>query len=141
MIDTPSVDWLALSPTLALLGASGVALLGAVLVPSWMRRTLAAIVAFAGFVVAAVFAGILFDATPQPEALLQESMIRDQLGALAQLILAITGAVVVFVSWAERRRDNHGEYYAASSGSRSACTSWSRSTASAPRRSRRASST
>ncbi len=38
-------------------------------------------------------------------------MIRDQLGALAQLILAITGAVVVFASWGEKRRDN-GEYYA-----------------------------
>ena len=38
-------------------------------------------------------------------------MIRDQLGAFAQLILAITGAVVVFASWGEKRRDN-GEYYA-----------------------------
>ena len=33
MIPTPKVDWLALSPTLALLGASGLALLGSVLVP------------------------------------------------------------------------------------------------------------
>ncbi len=111
MIDTPSVDWLALSPTLALLGASGVALLAAVLLPPWLRKTVAAVAVFAGFVVAAVFAGILFDETPQPETLLSESMIRDQLGALAQLILAITGAVVVFASWGEKRRDN-GEYYA-----------------------------
>jgi NADH-quinone oxidoreductase subunit N len=111
VIDTPSVDWLALSPALALLGASGVALLAAVLVPPWMRKTVAAVAVFAGFVVAAVFAGILFDETPQPEALLSESMIRDQLGAVAQLILAVTGAVVVFASWAEKRRDN-GEYYA-----------------------------
>ncbi|MGH3134519.1 MAG: NADH-quinone oxidoreductase subunit N [Gaiellaceae bacterium] len=112
MIDTPNVDWLALSPTLALLGASGVALLAAVLVPSWMRRTVAAVVAFAGFVVAAVLAGIVFDRTPQAEALLSESMIRDGLGALAQLVLAVTGAVVVFASWAERRRNGSGEYYA-----------------------------
>ena len=111
MIDTPSVDWLALSPSLALLGASGIALLGAVLVPSWLRKTLAAVAVFAGFVVAAVFAGIVFDETPRPEVLLSESMVRDRLAALAQLILAITGAVVVFASWAERRRD-HGEYYA-----------------------------
>ena len=47
MIETPSVDWLALSPTLALLAASGVALLAAVLVPPWMRRTVAAVFAFA----------------------------------------------------------------------------------------------
>ena len=111
MIETPSVDWLALSPALALLGASGIALLGAVLMPSWMRKTVAAVVVFAGFVVAAVFAGIVFDETPQPDVLLAESMVRDQLGAFAQLVLAITGAVVVFVSWAEKRRDN-GEYYA-----------------------------
>ena len=39
-------------------------------------------------------------------------MARDQLAALAQLILAVTGAVVVLASWAERRRDNHAEYYA-----------------------------
>jgi NADH-quinone oxidoreductase subunit N len=111
VIDTPSVDWLALSPTLALLGASGIALLAAVLVPSWMRKAVAAVAAFAGFVVAAAFAGIVFADTPQPESLLSESMIRDQLAAVAQLILAITGAVVVFASWAEKRRDN-GEYYA-----------------------------
>jgi len=77
-----------------------------------MRRTPAAVVAFAGFVVAAVFAAILFDKTPQPEVLLSESMIRDQFASVAQLILAITGAVVVFASWSERRRDHHGEYYA-----------------------------
>jgi NADH-quinone oxidoreductase subunit N len=112
VIDTPSVDWLALSPTLALLAASGVALLAAVLVPAWMRRTVAATFAFAGFVAAAICAFVVFDQSPTPEALLEESMIRDQLAALAQALLAITGAVVVFVSWAERRRDEHGEYYA-----------------------------
>ena len=76
-----------------------------------MRRTVAAVAACAGFVVAAVFAGVLFDRTPDPVQLLSESMVRDELGALAELILAVTGAVVVFVSWSERRRD-HAEYYA-----------------------------
>jgi NADH-quinone oxidoreductase subunit N len=112
VIDTPNVDWLALAPTLALLGASGVALLASVLVPSWMRRTVSAVVAFVGFVVAAVFAGIILDSSSTPTPLLEESMIRDELAGLAQLILAVTGAVVVFVAWSERRRDNHGEYYA-----------------------------
>jgi NADH-quinone oxidoreductase subunit N len=112
VIDTPNVDWLALAPTLALLGASGVALLTAVLVPEWLRKTVSAVVAFAGFVVAAVLAGVVLDTSPTPTALLEESMIRDELAGLAQLILAVTGAVVVFVSWSERRRDTHGEYYA-----------------------------
>ena len=112
MIDTPHVDWFALSPTLALLGAAGVALLAAVIFPAWMRRGVAATVAFAGFVVAAVLAGLVFDGSPTPEALLDESMTRDRLAALTQVILAVTGAVVVLVAWAERRRVGHGEYYA-----------------------------
>ncbi len=111
MIDTPKVDWLSLSPVLALLGASGVALLAAVLVPPWLRKTFSAVAVFAGFVVAAVFAAIVFDQTPRPETLLSESMIRDQLGAVAQLILAITGAAIVFAGWAERRRGHDAEYY------------------------------
>jgi NADH-quinone oxidoreductase subunit N len=110
MIDTPSVDWLALSPTLALLAASGISLLAAVLVPKWMRRGVGAGVAFLGFVVAAVLAGVVFDESPTPEPLLSESMIRDQLAGFAQVLLAVTGAVVVLVSWARQRRDS-GEYY------------------------------
>jgi NADH-quinone oxidoreductase subunit N len=39
-------------------------------------------------------------------------MTRDRLAALTQVILGVTGAVVVLVSWAERRRAGHGEYYA-----------------------------
>jgi NADH-quinone oxidoreductase subunit N len=112
VIQTPSIDWLALSPSLALLGASGLALLVAVLVPSWMRRGVAATVAFVGFVVAAVFAAVVFDHTPAAQALISESMDRDRLAALTQIILAVTGAVAVLVSWGERRRDSHGEYYA-----------------------------
>ena len=111
MIETPKVDWLALAPVLALLGASGIALLAAVLVPAWLRKTVSAVAVFAGFVVAAVFAGIVFDETPRPEVLLAESMVRDQLGALAQLVLAITGAAVVFAAWSERRPRHHAEYY------------------------------
>ena len=111
MIDTPSVDWLALSPTVALLSASGLALLVTVVVPEWMRKAVTAAVALAGFVTAAVLAGVVFDESATSEVLLSGSMARDQLAALAQVILAVTGAVVVLVSWTERRRDNHGEYY------------------------------
>ena len=111
MIDTPTVDWLALSPTIALLGAAGIALLSALL-PAWMRKAVAASAAVVGFVVAAVLAGYVFDETSAPEILLEGTMVQDQLAALAQLILGVTGAVVVFASWGERRRENHAEYYA-----------------------------
>ena len=112
MIPTPTVDWLALSPILALLGASGVALLGSVLVPWWMRRGFTAFVAFAGFVTAGVFAAIVFDETAEGRTLIAESFTRDRLGALAAIIVAGAGALTVLVSWGENRRDHVGEYYA-----------------------------
>jgi len=111
MIDTPSVDWLALAPTLALLGGAAVALLS-VLLPEWMRKAVAATAAFAGFAVAAGYAVVVFDETPVPQSLLDGSMTRDQLASMAQVILGVTGAVVVLVSWGERRRENHAEYFA-----------------------------
>ena len=59
MIDTPTVDWLALSPTIALLVGAGVALLSALL-PAWTRKAVAAAASFAAFVVAAALAGYVF---------------------------------------------------------------------------------
>ncbi len=111
MIQTPTVDWLALAPTIALLVGGGIALLAALL-PDWLRKWTAATAAFAGFVVAAGFAVAVFDRSATPQALLDGSMTRDQLAAMAQVLLAATGAVVVFASWGERRRENHAEYYA-----------------------------
>jgi len=112
MIETPHVDWLALSPTLALLGAAGVALLGAVTVPGHARRAFSAAVTGSGFIVSAVFAAIVFDRSADPTMLLSESMTRDRLGALAAVILALIGLAVVLVSWGDGRRGHVGEYYA-----------------------------
>jgi NADH-quinone oxidoreductase subunit N len=111
VIDTPRVDWLALSPTIALLGAAGVALLAALL-PAWMRKGVAGTAAFVGFVAAAACAGVVFAESPSPEVLLEGTMVRDQLAALAQVILGVTGAAVVLAAWREQRRENHAEYYA-----------------------------
>ena len=111
MIDTPSVDWLALSPTVALLGTAGVALLSALL-PVWMRKPVSAAATIVGFVVAAVFAGYVFEESAAPEVLLEGTMVRDQLAAFAQVVLGVTGATVVLASWSEPRRENHAEYHA-----------------------------
>jgi len=112
VIQTPHVDWLALSPTLALLGAAAIALLGAVTVPRQALRAFSVAVTAVGFVVSAVFAAILFDRSPDTTILLSEGMTRDQLGALAAIILALIGLVVVLVSWGDGRKDHVGEYYA-----------------------------
>jgi NADH-quinone oxidoreductase subunit N len=112
VIDTPSVDWLAISPSLALLGGAAVALLASVIGPRWARKGVAAGAAFAGFVLAAVFGAVVFGESSSPETLLSDSMVRDQLAAFAQVALGVTGAVVVLVAWAERPRAVAGEYFA-----------------------------
>ncbi len=112
MIETPHVDWLALAPTLALLAASGIALLGAVTVPRAALRAFSVVVTGSGFVVSAVLAAILFDRSGDPTILLSGTMTRDQLGAFAAIILALIGLAVVLVSWGDGRRDHVGEYYA-----------------------------
>ena len=112
MIETPHVDWLALSPVLALLAASATALLGSVIVPRPIRRLFAALATVAGFVTAGILAGVVFDRTAEPISLIEESLTRDRWAALAQIILCGAGALAVLVSWGERRRFNAGEYYA-----------------------------
>ncbi len=113
MISKPHVDWLALSPALSLLGAAGVLLLVAVLVPRAGRRPVAAFVCFSGFVSALVFAVVLDDRSPVRTAVVHGGMFRDRWSALAQVIVAGAGAAAVLVSYRERIRDEHvGEYYA-----------------------------
>ncbi len=111
-IATPKVDWLALSPALALLAAAAICLLGAVLVPAAARRIFSVTVAGAGFVVAGVLAAVLFDRSPEQQLLIAESMTRDRLAALTQILVAGFGVLAVLVSWGDRRRDHVGEYYA-----------------------------
>ena len=54
MIDTPNVDWLALSPTLALLAVSALTLLGGVFYPRHAVRSFVVFVSVAGFAASAV---------------------------------------------------------------------------------------
>ena len=112
MIPTPSVDWLALSPVLALLAGSGVALLGAVLSPRWMRRGLGAFASLGGFAAAGILAGVVYGRTPEATTIISESMVRDRWAAFAQILVAAAGILAVLVSWGERRRFHGAEYYA-----------------------------
>ncbi len=111
-IETPSVDWLALSPVLALLAAAGLCLLGAVLVPESSRRIFSTFVAGTGFIAAGILATRLFDVSSEPSLLLSESMTRDRLAALTQVILAGVGLGAVLLAWGDERRHHVGEYYA-----------------------------
>jgi NADH-quinone oxidoreductase subunit N len=108
----PTVDWFALSPSLALLAATGLALLGAVLVPVVARKIFAAIVAALGFVAAGVWAGLLYSETPRASLEVADAISRDRFSALAQIVIAGAGLVAVGISYGQRTRAEHvGEYY------------------------------
>jgi NADH-quinone oxidoreductase subunit N len=109
----PTVDWFALAPSLALLAATSLALLGAVLVPAVARKIFAAVVAAAGFIAAGVWAGLLYSETPDATLEVADAIARDRFGAFAQIIIAGAGLVAVGISFGQRTRAEHvGEYYA-----------------------------
>jgi NADH-quinone oxidoreductase subunit N len=108
----PTVDWFALSPSLALLAASGLALLCAVFVPVVARKVYAAIVAALGFVAAGVAAGFLYSETPRASLEVADAISRDRFSALAQIVIAGAGLVAVGIAYGQRTRAEHvAEYY------------------------------
>ena len=112
MIETPNVDWLALSPTLALLAVSALTLLGGVFYPRHAVRPFVVVVSVAGFATSAVLSAVVFDRSAEGTSLIAESMTRDRFGAAAAFIIAVIGICVVLLSWGDGRRDHVGEYYA-----------------------------
>jgi hypothetical protein len=74
VIQTPHVDWLALSPELALLASTALLLFIAVLVPKAVRSPVAAFTGFLGFVTAFVFAVVVGAKTPHLTQLIHDSM-------------------------------------------------------------------
>jgi NADH-quinone oxidoreductase subunit N len=110
---TPSVDWFAISPSLALLAGMAVALLAAVLVPRWLRAPLAALATAAAFAGAFVAAALVYWKTPEAQTLLSDSMVRDRFGSLAQMIVAGVGLLAVAIAYGRASRGTHAaEFYA-----------------------------
>ena len=60
-----------------------------------------------------MLAGVVFDRLGETRRRSSvDSMTRDRLGALAAILIAVVGLVVVLVSWGDGRRSHVGEYYA-----------------------------
>src|SRR6266498_4949228 len=113
MIDTPSVDWFALSPSLVALSAAAICLLSAVLTPRWLLRPFAAFVCALGFVGGLVTAALVYWKSPHGHLIVADAVSRDRFAALAQLIVMASGLLAVGVSYSARMREDHiGEYYA-----------------------------
>jgi NADH-quinone oxidoreductase subunit N len=112
-IQTPHVDWLAISVPLSLLAAGGVSLLAAVLTPRGWRRTFGAVVCALGFAAAIVFAAILYSHSADGQAVIGAAIQRDRLAALAQIIIAGAGLLAIGTSYSEPMRDHQvAEFYA-----------------------------
>ncbi len=85
----------------------------AVFVPAGPRRAVAAFFGFAGFVTAFVFAVLVDVKSPISTTIIADSLYRDRWAALAQVLIAGSGAVAVLIAYRERMRDEHiAEYFA-----------------------------
>jgi NADH-quinone oxidoreductase subunit N len=113
VIHRPPVDWFALSPALALLGAAGIALLAAVLVPRGARKAVAAGVTGAGYAGGLVAAIWLYVDSAHGHRVIADALYRDRWAALATAIVCAVGIASVLVSWGERMSETHvAEFYA-----------------------------
>ena len=112
MIQTPHVDWFSIATILVLLGASGVALLAAVLVPRAHRRTFAATVAALGSTGGIVTAVWLYADSAIAHRVIADGFYRDRWTALAQVIICAIALGTVLVS-VEHIPDEHvAEFFA-----------------------------
>jgi NADH-quinone oxidoreductase subunit N len=113
VIPRPHVDWFALAPINALLAASALALLGAVLLPRRLRKPTTAILCTLGYAVAFGFAVALYVRSAEGHGVVADAFRRDRLTELAGLMLAGSGLFATAISYRERSREDHvGEYYA-----------------------------
>jgi NADH-quinone oxidoreductase subunit N len=113
VIPRPHVDWFALAPINALLVASALSLLCAVLVPRARRKPVAATLCAVGYAVACGFAVALYVRSAEAHGVVANALERDRLAQLAGLILAGSGLFATAIAYRERSREDHvGEYYA-----------------------------
>jgi NADH-quinone oxidoreductase subunit N len=111
-LPTPHVDWFALSPALALLGAGSVDLFAAVF-RQRRKRGFAAIVCALGFAGAIVAAALLYAHAADGHGVIADAIQRDRLGALATIVVAGAGLLAIGTSYREPMADEHiAEYYA-----------------------------
>jgi NADH-quinone oxidoreductase subunit N len=111
VIRTPHVDWFAISTILVLLGASGIALLGAVLVPRRWRRGFSGGVATLGALGAVVTSVWLYVDSAGGHRVIGDAFYRDRWTALGQSILCATALATALVGW-EHVREHEAEFAA-----------------------------
>jgi NADH-quinone oxidoreductase subunit N len=112
VIATPHVDWFAISTILVLLGAAGIALLGAVLVPQRWRRAFAATVAVLGSAGAIVAAVWLYVDSASGHRVIADGFYRDRWTALAQVIICAIALATALISVEHIPEEHVSEFFA-----------------------------
>ncbi|HUJ56633.1 MAG TPA: NADH-quinone oxidoreductase subunit N, partial [Gaiellaceae bacterium] len=123
MLHTPHVDWFGLGPIFALIGASFLALLCAVLVPRAARRVAAAAISGLGFAAGIALAIWLYVDSASGRTIVAGTFYRDRWTALGQIILCAIGLATTLLAvehvpgWGsdtepDRRDDHVAEFFA-----------------------------
>jgi NADH-quinone oxidoreductase subunit N len=113
VIQTPSIDWGALSPYLILLTSVGAIMLVAVFAPPRLRSPLGASLAGLAFVGTMVAAIILYESDTTGEAIVGDYIRSDRLADLTHVILATVGLLAVLVAHRESNApERRAELYA-----------------------------
>jgi NADH-quinone oxidoreductase subunit N len=122
-LHTPHIDWFGLGPVFALIAASFLALLCAVLVPRAFRRAAAFVLSAAGFTAGIVLSVWLYVDSAHGHTIAAGAFSRDRWTALGQIILCGIGLATTLVAaehvpgWGRAanrlRRDDHiAEFFA-----------------------------
>ena len=106
----PHIDWMALSPLLALLGGAMVVLLVGLLRARFIRESLVPLLAIGAF---GAFIGLSISQWGENQDLIAGAMRVDDFALLLNLLFGAAGIATVLLSWRSLapRESAHGEYY------------------------------
>ena len=110
-VSGPEIDWLAISPLLALVGGACVVLLAGLVRAPFVRRTVVPLLALAALGAAA---GLAIATWGDNVTVVAGAMAMDDLTLFLTLVFVAAGAGTVALSWRALapREAGHGEYYA-----------------------------
>jgi NADH-quinone oxidoreductase subunit N len=113
VIDTPTIDWAALSPYLALLAGVGVIMLVAPFLPGRLRNGFGAVVAVLCLAGAAAAAITLFTLDDTGGGIVADALRRDRLADFSQIIICCVGLVAALMGLRESdANERRAEFYA-----------------------------
>ena len=112
-VDTPAIDWAGLSPYLILLAGASIVLVGAVFLRGSRRNLFGAALAMVTLLGAGAAAIVLYTLDENGAGIVAESIRRDRLADLADVIIVAAGMLSVLVSYRESdAAERRGDYYA-----------------------------